>query len=194
MERGERVLIILIPHSERKKKGENRLLDSSIYREEITNEFKFIDESLLEGYERYEGVMFKGLNYKTIDKERKEKFKEKIVVVNPLEGLSKLEDLTPNYKIKFSDKLNGRTLLNYWRDSEIELVKAIRDREEIIGFLPEEHKKVVSEKIKFINYKLYDNAGVIIGHSGKFKKGICIREIIEGMEINEAVKKYNLRN
>ena len=120
-------MIILIPHSERKRvKGERELIEASSPTENklfgkeklkqinesrniVSKEFLVRQEDLEPGYMRYQGVLYKNLAFNDLEIENKLLWLPKIYVVNPYNGLSPLGEEIPNFKIKFSDKLYGKS-------------------------------------------------------------------------------------
>jgi len=200
---GARILIILIPHSERKGvKAESALVRQSsppkniLFSKEklkqinegkalVSNEFLVMQDDLEPGYIRYQGVLYKNLAFKELMKENKLLWLPKIYVVNPYNGLAPLEEVIPCYKIKFSDKLNGKSLKIFWR----EILDEVVVEEEIYSLLPQEHSDVLrSWKIKQIIFPEHPSRN---NHGNKAVKGKFLAKVIADNSLEEALKEFN---
>lgn len=125
----------------------------------------------LPAIERYSGVVYKAIEYGTI--ENKLDFDSKVRIVSALFGLVKPKDLVPNYKLKI-DKLNSAKL---WSESNSKKIK----NNFIFDLLPKAHKKAVSYSngisIEFVILK--NDKLIPAGHNGKYIKGKFVRWLIE---------------
>lgn len=199
---GERILIILIPHSERKGvKAESALVKQLIptknilFSEEklklinegrklVSKEFQVKRDNLEPGYIRYQGVLYKNLAFNELKIENKLLWLPKIFVVNPYNGLAPLEEAIPYYKIKFSDKINGKSLKLFWREIFNEVVL----EEELYSLLPQEHSDVLkSWKLKQINFPELPSKN---NHGNKAVKGKFLAKVIANNSLEKALKEF----
>ena len=198
-------MIILIPHSERKRvKGERELIEASSPTENklfgkeklkqinesrniVSKEFLVRQEDLEPGYMRYQGVLYKNLAFNDLEIENKLLWLPKIYVVNPYNGLSPLGEEIPNFKIKFSDKLYGKSLKLFWRGILDEVVV----QEEIYSLLPLEHSEVLkSWKMKQINFPVQSTTS---NHGNKAIKGRFLAKVISSNNLEIGLRDFNAK-
>lgn len=136
---------------------------------QVNNEV--LSSGLLPTVERYKGVVYKGIDYNSL--ENKDLFDERVRIVSGLFGLVRPDENIPNYRLKI-DKLDAAKL---WKPIISELLKDCF----VIDLLPQAHKKAVSYdngiEVEFVIEK--DGKKVPAGHNGKFIKGRFVRWLIE---------------
>jgi len=123
--------------------------------------------------ERYTGVLYKALDYASLDNKAKKYADEHLGIISALFGLLKTNDLIPDYRLKI-DKLNSAS---YWKP----LISEILKDKFVIDLLPQAHKKAVDivdgVSIDFIIFQ--DGKLKPAGHMGKHIKGRFVRWLCE---------------
>jgi len=118
---------------------------------------------------RYTGVVYKGIDYDSLEDDSKKYFDQHIRIVSAAFGLIDPKANIPNYKIKI-DKCG---LDKYWRPIN---EKVLRDKF-CVDLLPQPQKKAVTISRGIRIEFLFKRNGKYIsaGHQGKFIKGQFIR-------------------
>lgn len=138
----------------------------------------------LPAIERYSGVVYKGIDYDSIN--NKKLFDEKVYILSGLFGLINCKKLIPNYKFKIdffkADKL--------WKEKIADFLKDYY----VIDLLPLAHKKAVNYEngieVEFVVIK--NDKKKFAGHEGKLVKGKFVRWLIENnIEDVNSFKKFN---
>ena len=139
-----------------------------------------LNENLLTGltlpsYQRYDGVVYRHLNYYSLPKGFQPIAVEDIYVISPLGGVEAFDEMLPNYKFKFSSQIPslGNPLkfwIAYYKENENILDKSIK----YISLLPKEHAKILPYLgIKTLNVEFMGR-----GHESKKDKGLLARALI----------------
>lgn len=125
--------------------------------------------------ERYTGIVFKNLDWKSLDDKSQSYINNNLRILSGLFGIIKPNTLIPNYKLK----MEVLSLANFWKPI---LSQYIQNEELILDLLPVSHRKALNPhnnliKINFMiekNGKLTQSA-----HAGKVVKGKFIRFLAE---------------
>ncbi|WP_320172928.1 peroxide stress protein YaaA [Maridesulfovibrio sp.] len=137
----------------------------------ITVNKEILSSRTMPAMERYTGVVYDAIEYKTL--KNKSDFDQKVLIVSGLFGLVRPTDLIPNYRLKI-DKLKAAKL---WLNSNSEQLKD----KFIIDLLPQAHKKTVKYdngiEVEFVLKKA--GKKMPAGHQGKHIKGRFVRWLIE---------------
>ena len=157
------------------KKDKSKLLGvkGTTLNRAITVNRQLLSSKTLPAIERYDGVLYKGLDYASLDNNAKKYADEHLAIVSALFGLLRTKDMIPDYRLKI-DKLNTAS---YWKP----LISEILKDKFVIDLLPQAHKKAVDIvdgiSVEFIIIK----GGKIkpAGHMGKFIKGRFVRWLCE---------------
>lgn len=149
-----------------------------------------LNEETMPAIERYDGVMFKGINYLKFDDKCKERFNESVIFVDGFFGLLKTQDLIPEYKLKISSKFLDINITQFWKEKLAGYFNTLFRDKIVIDLLPEAHKKVVSIgennevfSIKFCEMK--NGKLVNVGHESKQLKGEIVKYIISKERISK---------
>jgi uncharacterized protein len=122
---------------------------------------------------RYSGVVYKGIDYPSLNSAEKNRFIEHVRICSALFGLITPSHPIPNYKLSI-DKLNAATI---WKEKNSEMLKG----HEVIDLLPQAHSKAISYTdgmiVEFIVTK--NGRTMPAGHSAKLIKGKFIRWLIQ---------------
>ena len=142
-----------------------------------------IVETLAPAYLRYNGVIMKSFLKKTKDPTIINFAKEMVLFSSPYYGLVSFNEPIFEYKIAYTDKINGKSIISLWKDS-------------FHNFSPKEVIIDLSTKQQSLLFKSphtirYDFAGNYLksAHQGKVLKGemlySLLLEILEKGEISE---------
>ena len=128
--------------------------------------------STLSAIERYRGVVYEGINYRSMAAAARRRFDERVRIVSALFGLVKPQDAIPNYKLKM-EKLDAAA---YWKP----IIAEELDGAFIIDLLPKAHQKAVEYgegvRVDFVverggKRKPAGNFGKLI--KGRFVRWLC---------------------
>ena len=137
----------------------------------ITANKDVLSSNTMPAIERYTGVVYDAIDYRTL--QNKSEFDKKVLIVSGLFGLVAPTDLIPNYRLKI-DKLKAAKL---WLNCNSEQLKDTY----VIDLLPQAHKKAVKYEngiaVEFVLMKAGKKKPA--GHQGKHIKGRFVRWLIE---------------
>lgn len=139
----------------------------------IETNAQLLEAPTLPAIERYNGVVYDGIDYPTMSLKGKLYFNKHVRIVSALFGLLKPQDLIPDYKLKI-EKLN---LCQYWKPLNAPQLK----NKFVFDLLPQAHAKAVDyDKGLRLDFIVTKNGKTIpAGHHGKLIKGKFIRWLCE---------------
>jgi|TARA_B100000530_G_C15904677_1_gene466851 cytoplasmic iron level regulating protein YaaA (DUF328/UPF0246 family) len=135
------------------------------------NNLNIFDQGCSKAIERYTGVVFKNIDWYSLDLISKNYLNENLRIVSGLFGILKPDSLIPNYKLK----MNVLSLTDFWKN---DISNQLKNEELILDLLPATHRKVLKleKNILSINFIINKNGKLIqSAHSGKVVKGKFIR-------------------
>jgi len=149
---------------------------------------KVFDNKCSMAIERYTGVVFSNLDWKSLDNNEKAYLNKNLRIFSGMFGLLKPNDLIPNYKLK----MNVLALTNFWK---IHISNQLNKEDLILDLLPAVHRKALNLKqnVFKINF-LINKDGKLIqsAHAGKVVKGKFIRFLAQhNIQDFEELKKFN---
>ncbi len=157
---------------------------------EITSDL--LNKETLKTIHRYNGTMFKYINYSNMDKKSKENFEKSTIFIDGMFGLLKPNDLIPEYKLKITSKFLDINITKFWKNHLSKLFESIFKNKIIIDILPETHRKVITISnndkyfvIKFCEIK--NNKLINLGHESKKLKGEFINYLISFNELSPQI-------
>jgi len=147
---------------------------------EKSNQFHKINLDVFNGpcsyaIERYTGVVFKNIDWQTLDDNSKNYLNKNFYIFSGLFGLLSPFSLIPYYKLK----MNVLSLHKFWN---ARLTKVLDQEDMIIDMLPQVHRKAYNSNDRTINidfFHIKNGKKVNAGHLGKTVKGKLIRYICE---------------
>jgi len=141
-----------------------------------------LNKETMPAIERYDGVMFKAIEYNKLNEKQKENFNNSTIFIDGMFGLLRPQDKIPEYKLKINSKFSDIDITKYWKQNLIGLFHSLFKEKIIIDILPETHRKVVTipsdskyYQIKFMIEK--NGKNVNVGHDSKKLKGELIQYI-----------------
>lgn len=114
---------------------------------------EFPNKSLgLKAVEAFTGVVFKALQYDTLDNEARARCVDSVGIISSLYGYLRPEDIIKPYRLDFTTKAapNGSALNTFWRkDVTIQLVRSLQNggHKELLNLLPGDAAKCVDWKL-----------------------------------------------
>jgi len=135
--------------------------------------------------ERYSGVMFKAIDYDSLNLIQKNNFDISVLFVDGLFGLLRPQDMIPNYKLKITSKVDDLNITKYWQENLKEILLETLKGKIVIDLLPQAQRKVlipILDDLSIIKINFFEfNNGVLknSGHNSKQLKGDIIRYITD---------------
>ncbi|MBN19195.1 MAG: hypothetical protein CL758_06980 [Chloroflexi bacterium] len=140
-------------------------------RELHKNNLNIFDAGCSKAIERYTGVVFKNIDWDSLDLISKNYLNQNLRIVSGLFGILKPDSLIPNYKLK----MNVLSLTDFWKN---DISNQLKNEDFILDLLPATHRKALKleKNILSINFIINRNGKLIqSAHSGKVVKGKFIR-------------------
>ncbi len=130
---------------------------------------EILSNPTLPAIERYSGVVYKAIDYPSLDAKAKKFFNTHVRIISAIFGLVAPLDLIPDYKLKI-DKLGAQA---FWRDILTPQVKDVI----CFNLLPKAHQKAITLKHSWnIDFVITKNGkSTRSGHQGKYIKGRFVR-------------------
>ena len=152
------------------------------------NNLKVFDNECSMAIERYTGVVFSNLDWKSLDNNEKAYLNKNLRIFSGMFGLLKPNDLIPNYKLK----MNVLALTNFWK---LHISNQLNKEDLILDLLPAAHRKAfdLKKNVFKINF-LINKDGKLIqsAHAGKVVKGKFIRFLAQhSIQDFEELKKFS---
>ena len=140
-------------------------------RELHKNNLNIFDKECSMAIERYTGVVFKNIDWNSLDLSSRNYLNKNLRILSGLFGILKPDTLIPNYKLK----MNVLSLSDFWKN---DISNQLKNEELILDLLPTIHRKAlnVGKNIVSIKFMININGKLIqSAHSGKVVKGKFIR-------------------
>jgi cytoplasmic iron level regulating protein YaaA (DUF328/UPF0246 family) len=145
----------------------------------------------LPAIERYTGVMFDAIDYKSMDESSKNCFGQNTLIMSGLFGLLRPFDLIPTYKLKMGAKIRQKKACSaIWKPLITKVLAGRPDRSVIWDLLPTEHSAAWDSSgvsyetrftIKFLE-ACKDGQLKTVNHWSKALKGALIRLLVANPE------------
>jgi len=135
------------------------------------NNLTIFDSECSMAIERYTGVVFQHLDWKSLDLSPQNYINQNLRIISGLFGILKPDTLIPNYKLK----MDVLSLTAFWQSY---ISNHIKNEELILDLLPAIHRKTINvgKNIVKINFMVNKNGTLIqSAHAGKVVKGKFIR-------------------
>lgn len=155
--------------------------------------YDFPDKSTgLRAIEAFTGVVFKALDYASLDAVAKKYIDGDVRIISSLYGWLRPDDIVKPYRMEYSAKLSpdDTAFSSYWRkDVTMQLVKTLQQSHscDIINLLPGDAEKCIDKKlvknfarIWKVDFKLIEgDSGLRTPSSGRLKelRGLLLREM-----------------
>jgi cytoplasmic iron level regulating protein YaaA (DUF328/UPF0246 family) len=156
----------------------------------IQKTLNFENELTTPSITRYDGVMFKSINFEGMTTQQKENFNNSVIFIDGMFGLLKPQDLIPDYKLKITSKFGRFSMTSFWKENLYQILNNIfQNTELVIDILPGAHRKVVnfSYAKNFVEIMFVKQIGDKLknaGHESKSLKGEIINFIVKHDKIS----------
>ncbi len=151
----------------------------------IKKTLNFENELTTSAINRYDGVMFKAINFKEMNETQKENFNNSVIFVDGMFGLLKPQDLIPDYKLKITSKFGKYNMTKFWKENLYSKFNNLFSNTQlVIDILPGSHRKVVNfsninNYVEILFAKLVDGKLKNAGHESKKLKGEIVNFIVQ---------------
>jgi cytoplasmic iron level regulating protein YaaA (DUF328/UPF0246 family) len=151
----------------------------------IQKTLNFDNELTIPAINRYDGVMFKAINFQGMKNTQKENFNNSVIFIDGMFGLLKPQDLIPDYKLKITSKFGTFNMTSFWKENLYQILnKIFQNTELVIDILPGAHRKVVNfsnakNYVEIMFATLKNGKLKNAGHESKKLKGEIINFIVE---------------
>lgn len=128
---------------------------------------------------RYNGVVYQGFGYATLDRQQRLIADRSVVVVSGLLGLCRLGDPIPDYRAPLDASIHhlGK-LTQFWRPHLEPILARLSSRHLIIDLLPQLHRSAVTPTPKnWVRVNIVNEEGAG-GHAAKYAKGELARWLL----------------
>jgi len=152
-----------------------------------TDNASLLDSPTMPAIERYTGVMYDGIDYKSLDESAKTCFDENTIIMSGLFGMVRPYDMIPTYKLKMGARLRGKKACStIWNPLISKTLKSTAENGVIWDLLPNEHSAAwdpsaitydVRYTVKFLELSS-DGQMRTVNHWSKLLKGALIRHIV----------------
>jgi hypothetical protein len=209
--------ILLLPPSERKNPGGRGIWssDNGVFGNSLCTPREKILSNLLDTViplpkgavypnlvslpleQRYNGVVWKQLNYNTFNKTMNIRAKKCLLVPSALGGLFAWGDPVPEYKLKLGASLSELGRLNlFWREhisKEIQNSLEEKKSNTVIDLLAQEQAVSVTlpANIQRISVDFFSFTGKLSGHNSKAAKGMLARALLESDDPIEVINTWS---
>lgn len=136
----------------------------------------------LPAWQRYTGVVWENLDLDSIKAEKRKTLLEHIVIPSGLTGLSRADDLLPDYRLKMGARFAPfGTMSKWWRDDLTNSLKQFLQGRTAVDLLPQEHRGAIdwASLDSFVRVDLVlGKKGQVGGHNAKAAKGQLARHLL----------------
>ena len=146
-----------------------------------------MDAPTLPAIERYTGVMYDSIDYKSLDADARECFGQNTIIMSGLFGIVRPYDMIPAYKLKMGARLRrNKTCAAIWKPLISKALAASVESSVIWDLLPNEHSAawdpaVVTCDVRFtVKFLEVGRDGKLktVNHWSKSLKGALVRHIV----------------
>jgi cytoplasmic iron level regulating protein YaaA (DUF328/UPF0246 family) len=135
------------------------------------------NQPTIKAIQRYTGVVFKALNYDSLDKTGQKYCDENVMIFSNLFGVLNGGDLIPNYKYKQGAKLPNFDIERFYKQN----LKNLLDEylgDEVLDLRAKYYDKFYKPKALCIEFKFIKNKKVV-SHWAKYYRGLVLRQIAQ---------------
>lgn len=134
----------------------------------------------LRAADRYCGVVYQGLDIRSLEDEFRQRALKSIVVVSGLLGLTRLNESIPDYRAPIDAAVPGLgKLTNFWRPVVTPLLGRLAQTDVVVDLLTQVHRTaLVPTKDNWVTIDLV-HPTLKGGHAAKFAKGRLARWLLD---------------
>ncbi len=143
-------------------------------------------ERTLPAIERYSGVAYEYLDYKTLESEAKAFLGRSVIIFSNLFGPLFAKDTIPWYKLKQGEAIGDFKTETYYNEKESALLDALLERSFVVDLRAEYYRKFYTLKTPYVTMKFVKN-GKVVSHWAKAYRGKVLRELARYRPKNETM-------
>jgi len=134
-----------------------------------------IHELTMKAIERYKGVAFDYLNYKSLEEDSQRYLDENLILCSNLFGFLRADDLIPEYRLKQGEAIGELKPEKLYKEQSYLMEEYLKD-EDILDLRAGFYDKFYKPTKKYTTLKFIKN-GKVVSHWAKAYRGIVLREI-----------------
>lgn len=158
----------------------------------IENTFDLLNKETMPAINRYNGIMFKAINYKNLKENQKDNFNQSTIFIDGMFGLLKPLDLIPEYKLKINSKINDLNISEFWKNEIQNILNKEFKNKIVIDILPQAHRKILENRKEVYFSKEYIQISFCDKRNGKIKQAGHNSKQLKGELINFILKFENI--
>ena len=134
-----------------------------------------IHELTMKAIERYKGVAFDYLNYKSLEEDSQRYLDENLILCSNLFGFLRADDLIPEYRLKQGEAVGDLKPEKLYKEQSYLMEEYLKD-EDILDLRAGFYDKFYKPTKEYTTLKFIKN-GKVVSHWAKAYRGIVLREI-----------------
>jgi cytoplasmic iron level regulating protein YaaA (DUF328/UPF0246 family) len=134
-----------------------------------------IHELTIKAIERYTGVAFDYLNYKSLEKDSKEYIDRNVILCSNLFGFLRADDLIPEYRLKQGEAVGELKPEKLYKEQSYLMEEYLKD-EDILDLRAGFYDKFYKPTKNYMTLK-FIKEGKVVSHWAKAYRGLVLREI-----------------
>jgi cytoplasmic iron level regulating protein YaaA (DUF328/UPF0246 family) len=134
-----------------------------------------IHELTIKAIERYTGVAFDYLNYKSLEKDSKEYIDKNVILCSNLFGFLRADDLIPEYRLKQGEAVGELKPEKLYKEQSYLMEEYLKD-EDILDLRAGFYDKFYKPTKNYMTLK-FIKEGKVVSHWAKAYRGLVLREI-----------------
>ena len=134
----------------------------------------------LPAWRRYTGVVWGALDVASLTTPARRRALSSVVVISGLLGLVRLDDPTPDYRLKMGASLAPYGVLSrWWRPAVSDALTQWGARRFVVDLLPHEHRAACAgARLRGVSVAFVECNGKVAGHDAKAAKGRLARHLL----------------
>jgi len=134
-----------------------------------------IHELTMKAIERYTGVAFDYLNYKSLEKDTQSYIDKNVILCSNLFGFLRADDMIPEYRLKQGEALGELKPEKLYKEQSHLMEEYLKD-EDILDLRATFYDKFYKPSKSYTTLKFIKN-GKVVSHWAKAYRGIVLREV-----------------
>ncbi|MGB2553616.1 YaaA family protein [Campylobacter sp. MOP51] len=150
--------------------------------------------SVIKAVLRYDGVAYKHLDYRNLDKDAQNFIDKNVLIFSNLYGGILAGDEIAEYKLKQGEKINGLNIEKFYKDNFSNEIDTWIDDEAVLDLRAGFYEKFYDIKVPFATFKFIKD-GKVVSHYAKAYRGIVLKEVAKAdIKTIEELGKLTINN
>lgn len=132
--------------------------------------------SVIKAVLRYDGVAYKHLDYRNLDKDAQNFIDKNVLIFSNLYGGILAGDPIAEYKLKQGEKINGLNIEKFYKDNFSKDIDAWIGDQAVLDLRAGFYEKFYDIKAPFATFKFIKD-GKVVSHYAKAYRGIVLKEV-----------------